>query len=146
MWAFCMGGGSSLCANLDVELEVFVHGEYVFENVFCDPGDDAHSLGVVQLPLEAAERGKGHTHEKTSRCHLASGAQRWGGTVLSYEIKQPGPPERLNLAVVPLGVGGYFPESPVRETMTRTLKRIYEDNWEGDCVFVCVCVCACVCV
>lgn len=37
--------------NLDVELQVLIHAKDMVEDVLCNPGDDAHLIGVMQLPL-----------------------------------------------------------------------------------------------
>lgn len=36
---------------LDVEFQVFIHGEDVVENIFSDAGNDPHLVRVVQLTL-----------------------------------------------------------------------------------------------
>lgn len=37
---------------LDVEFQVFIHGEDVIEDVLCDAGNDAHLLRVVKVSLK----------------------------------------------------------------------------------------------
>lgn len=44
--------------DLDVELEVLVHGVDVVKDVPGDARDDAHELGVVKLALNAEDKSK----------------------------------------------------------------------------------------
>lgn len=37
---------------LDVEFQVFIHGEDVIEDVLCDAGNDAHLLRVMEVSLK----------------------------------------------------------------------------------------------
>lgn len=42
--------------NLYMKLQILIHGKYMFKNVLGDPGNDSHSLGIMKLPLQQAER------------------------------------------------------------------------------------------
>lgn len=46
-----LGSPSIRGTDLDVKLQVFVHGIDVVKDVVCDPRDDPHELWVMQLPL-----------------------------------------------------------------------------------------------
>lgn len=42
--------------NLYVELQVLVHGKYMFKYVLRYPGDDSHAFGIVKAPLPEESR------------------------------------------------------------------------------------------
>lgn len=42
--------------NLYVELQVLVHGKYMFKYVLRYPGDDSHAIGIVKAPLPEESR------------------------------------------------------------------------------------------
>ena len=55
-WAFSVvigGPQKSHADHLNVEFKVLIHGVDVVEDVSSDPGNDAHQLRVVQLPLRS---------------------------------------------------------------------------------------------
>jgi len=39
--------------NLDMKFQVFIHGVNVVEYILDDPGNDAHALRIVQVPLQS---------------------------------------------------------------------------------------------
>ena len=45
-----------------MELKVLIHGKDVVEDIFSDPGDDTHLVGIMQLPLEMQTHTRTHTH------------------------------------------------------------------------------------
>lgn len=73
------GAAAESHTNLDVELQVLVHGKYMFKYVLRYPGDDSHPFGIVKAPLpEESRRVESAQLNLTRREHRRNGSRADG--------------------------------------------------------------------